>query len=102
MISKEDYAIRRSWGEALRRRRIEKKLSQTVVIVRAKISHTILASYERNAVMPTVFTARKILKVLDWTLEEWAEGAEKIYEDGSWYNERFDHEYGYPQERRLQ
>lgn len=99
MISREDYAKRRSWGEALRRRRIEKKLSQTVVIVRAKISHTILASYERNAVMPTVFTASKILKVLDWTLEEWAEAAEEIYADGSWYNERFDHDYGYGDRR---
>ena len=99
MISREDYAKRRSWGEALRRRRIAKGLSQTVVSIRAELSHTMLAKYERDGVVPTMFVGSRILKVLSWTLEEWAEAAEEIYADGSWYNERFDHDYGYGDRR---
>ena len=95
MTLKKEYAMSRSWGEALRRRRKAKGFTQEVVRVRTGISRTILSHYERGAVIPRVTVAYKILKVLDWTLEEWAAAAEEIERDVSWYNDRFDYKYAY-------
>ena len=101
MTLRNDYAKARSWGEALRRRRKLKNYSQEVVRIRSGISRTILSGYERNGILPNIISAYKILKVLDWTLDEWARDAEEIEEDGSWYNARFDEKYGYSNVQKL-
>ena len=93
MRSNADYPVRRSWGEALRRRRNQKELSQIALAYKAGLSTSIASSYERGGVVPSIIMGQKIAKALDWTVEEWAAEAAKIEADGSWYRERFDYKY---------
>ena len=95
MSLKKNYAESRSWGEALRRRRIMKNYTQEVVHIRTGLGNKAISDYERRGILPNVISAYKILEALDWTLEEWAKAAEEIKEDGSWFSSRFDWEYGY-------
>lgn len=95
MNLKKDYAMARSWGEALRRRRLKKRMTQEVLHLKSGVCCHSISGYERGGILPYVSTAYKLLQALDWTLEEWAESAKRIEEDGSWYNERYDFEYAY-------
>lgn len=93
MRSGTSYAQRRAWGEALRRKRIAMHIDQFVLSMKAETSRTIISQYERSGVVPSVIVGQKIAEALDWSIEEWANDADQIEEDGSWYDYRFDKKY---------
>lgn len=93
MPSNAEYATRRSWGEALKRRRERQGYSQIMLSYKADLSSNAVTQYEKKGVIPSITVAYKLIKALDWDLESWASDAEKIYQDGSWFKERFDHDY---------
>ena len=90
-----DYKVRRSWGEALRRRRHEMEMSQVALTIKANACRNMISQYERGGVVPSIIVGYRIVKALNWTVEEWAEAAAKIEADGSWYKERFDSKHDF-------
>lgn len=84
MRSNENYAhdIQDAWSAALRLRRCEKGITMTQLSYKADISYTMICQYETASVIPRADKAARIAKILDWTVEEWSNFAQKIYEEG--------------------
>lgn len=84
MIYKNDYEERRSFGEALRRKRSSMRLSQSILGWEVGVAHNSISQYESTGRGISLLTALNIAACLDWSIEEWEADARKIYQDNSW------------------
>ena len=84
MLYQQTYEERRSFGEALRRKRLSLRVSQEQLAREAKISANTISQYEVNGMSPTLITALNIAFILGWNIEKWEEDAAAILRDGSW------------------
>ena len=84
MIYNSDYAELRSFGEALRRKRLSKHLSQKALGQKVGIAPNTISQYEVNGTNIALLTALNLIDALDWSLGEWQEEADTIYADNSW------------------
>lgn len=84
MIYNNDYAERRAWGEALRRKRLSRHLSQAAMGNEVGIAPNTISQYEINGVSITLLVALNIVDALEWSIEEWEDEANTIYADNSW------------------
>ena len=77
---KESPNIREAWGQALRERRRSKSLTMSELAFKAQISVQSLNKYEHGIAVPSVIRGMRLADILGWTVEEWAEVSEAIYE----------------------
>ena len=84
MIYSNCYEERRSWGEALRRKRLSKHLSQAAIGEEVGIAPNTISQYEVNGMSITLLVALNIVDALEWSIEEWEDEANRIYADNSW------------------
>ena len=84
MIYKNSYEELRSWGEALRRKRLSKHLSQATLGQKVGIAPNTISQYEVNGTNIALLTAMNLIDALNWSLDEWKEDADTICADNSW------------------
>lgn len=84
MIYKNSYEELRSWGEALRRKRLSKHLSQAALGQKVGIAPNTISQYEVNGTNIALLTAMNLIDALNWSLDEWKEDADTICADNSW------------------
>lgn len=84
MIYNSSYEELRSWGEALRRKRLSKHLSQAALGQKVGIAPNTISQYEVNGTSIALLTAMNLIDALGWSLDEWKEDADVIFADNSW------------------
>lgn len=84
MLYNSNYEELRSWGEALRRKRLSKHLSQKALGQKVGIAPNTISQYEVNGTNIALLTALNLIDALDWSLDQWREEADMIYSDNSW------------------
>lgn len=77
---KESPSIREAWGQALRERRMSKRLTMVALAFKAEISVQSLRKYEHGIAVPSVIRGMKLVDILGWTVEDWADASEAILE----------------------
>lgn len=80
----QSYEERRSFGEALRKRRLSKHLSQAALGEIIGIAGNTISQYEANGMSFSFLTALNIVDALEWSMAEWEVDANAIYKDNSW------------------
>ena len=84
MIYNSNYEELRSFGEALRRKRLSKHLSQAALGKKVRIAPNTISQYEVNGTNIALLTALNLIDALDWSLDEWKAEADRICADNSW------------------
>lgn len=84
MVYENTFEERRSWGEALRRRRIMMRMSQKGLADNVGIASTTVSGYECNGTTIPMLIALNIAYALSWDIYEWGSAADEILEDNSW------------------
>ena len=78
------YEERRSFGEALRKKRLSKHLSQAALGQIIGIAGNTISQYEANGMSFSFLTALNIVDALEWSMAEWEADANAIFKDNSW------------------
>lgn len=84
MIYGNNYEEKRSWGEALRRRRLQKHMSQAALATAVGLAPNSISQYEINGMGVSLLIALNIVDALDWSIDEWEIDAIAIYDNESW------------------
>lgn len=84
MIYANSYEERRSWGEALRRRRTKMRMSQTALASEVGLAPNTISSYECVGNGVSLLVALNIADALDWDVYQWGVDADEILADNSW------------------
>ena len=78
------YAEKRAFGEALRRKRLSKNLSQADLASLAGAAATSISKYEYSGMGVTMLISLNIVDALDWSIDEWCAEAKTIYDKSEW------------------
>ncbi len=84
MPARTDKRVKQAWGEALYFKRWECKMTQQLLTAQVGVTDATVSSYESGRAIPNVIVAQRIVKALDWTVEEWAREAERRLNDETW------------------
>lgn len=84
MVYANSFEERRSWGEALRRKRSSMRISQQKLASKVGVTHNTICSYECGGNGISLLIAMNIAEALNWDIYDWGSDADEILVDNSW------------------
>ena len=78
------YEMWRSWGEAMRRRRHSKGMTQKQLSEKTGIPIQTIGLHEYKHYALNILFCYAVAEALDWTIDDWRKEALKIMKDGTW------------------